>query len=94
MQAHQTTTILYNKPHNRKWNPKDFVYKDGSQVQGNNTLGAEVVSPRTQTITHIEIKSQKERHTINRADLAAITVAANKKTQMATSKYSQTTQSA
>ena len=23
IQTHQTATILYTKPHNRKWNPKD-----------------------------------------------------------------------
>ena len=34
-----------------------------------------MVDPRTQTITHKDIKSQKERHAINRAELAAITVA-------------------
>jgi hypothetical protein len=26
IQTHQTTTILYTKHHNRKWNPEDFVY--------------------------------------------------------------------
>jgi ribonuclease HI len=34
-----------------------------------------VVNPRTNSITHIDIKSQPERHTINRAELAAIAVA-------------------
>jgi ribonuclease HI len=33
------------------------------------------VNPRSNTITHIDIKSQPERHTINRAELAAIAVA-------------------
>ena len=75
IQKHYTTTILNTHPHNRKWNPKDFVYTDGSQVKGNNTLGAGVVNPRTGHVTHIAIKSQKERHTINRAELAAITTA-------------------
>ena len=75
IQTHQTTTILYTKPHNRKWNPKEFVYTDGPQVKGNNALGAGMFNPRTQTITHIDIKSQKERHKINIAELAAITVA-------------------
>jgi ribonuclease HI len=70
-----TPTILHTKPHTRKWNPIDFVYTDGSQVKGNNTLGAGVVNPKTEHIIHIEIKSQKERHTINRAELAAITTA-------------------
>ena len=44
-------------------------------VKGNPTLGAGVVNPKTNTITHIDIKSQPERHTINRAELAAIVVA-------------------
>ena len=34
-----------------------------------------MVNPRTNTITHIDIKSQPERHTINRAKLTAIAVA-------------------
>ena len=38
-------------------------------------MGASIVNPKTQTTTHIEIKSQPERHTINKAELAAITVA-------------------
>ena len=37
-------------------------------------MGASIVNPRTQTTTQIEIKSQPERHTINRAELAAITL--------------------
>jgi ribonuclease HI len=55
--------------------PRDFVYTDGSQVKGNPTLGAGVVNPRRNSITHIDIKSQPEQNTINRADLAAIAVA-------------------
>ena len=38
-------------------------------------MGASIVSPHTQTTTHIEIKSQPERHTIIRAELAAMTTA-------------------
>jgi ribonuclease HI len=34
-----------------------------------------VVKPRTNSITHIDNKSQSERHTINRTELAAIAVA-------------------
>jgi hypothetical protein len=74
-QPRPNTIILQTTHHNRKWNPKDFVYTDGSLVKGNPTLGAGVVNPRTNTITHIEVKSQPERHTINRAELAAIVVA-------------------
>jgi ribonuclease HI len=75
IQPRQTTTILYTKPHNRKWDSKEIAYTAGSQVKGNNTLGAGVVNPRTHTITHIGINSQTEKHMINRAELAAITVA-------------------
>ncbi len=28
VQLEKTTTILHTKPHNRKWNPKNFVYTD------------------------------------------------------------------
>jgi ribonuclease HI len=37
-----------------------------------------VVNPRTNSITHIDIKSQSERHTIDRAELVAIAVALKK----------------
>jgi len=63
------------RPFHAAWNPYDFIYTDGSQKAENPTLGASVVNPHTQITTHIEIKSQPERHTINRAELAAITVA-------------------
>ena len=38
-------------------------------------MGAGVINPATHNVTHIEIKSHPERHTINRAELAAIAVA-------------------
>jgi ribonuclease HI len=57
------------------WTPTGFIYTDGSQITGNPTLVASVVDPKHNTITHIEIKSQPERHTINRAELAAIATA-------------------
>ena len=41
----------------------------------NPTLGAGVPNPNTLITTHIGIKSQPERHTINKAELAAIAVA-------------------
>ena len=63
------------RPYHAAWNPKEYIYTDGSLVIGNPTLGASIVNPRTQTTTHFEIKSQPERHTINRAELAAITLA-------------------
>jgi ribonuclease HI len=57
------------------WNPKEYIYTDVSLFKGNHILGASIVDPRTQTTTHIEIKSQPKKHTINRAELAAITLA-------------------
>jgi len=72
--SHYTTTILQTKTHNRRWNPCDFIDTDGSQVKGSPTLGAGVVNPKTNSITHIDIKSQPKRHTMNRAELAAIAV--------------------
>jgi ribonuclease HI len=62
-------------PYRAAWNPKEYIYPDGSLVKGNHIMGASIVDPRTQTTTHIEIKSQPKRHTINRAELAAITLA-------------------
>ncbi len=67
--------MLHTKPHNRKWSFREFVYTNGSQIKDNLIFGAGVVNPRANTITHIEIESQAKRHTINRAELAAITVA-------------------
>jgi ribonuclease HI len=69
------TTILHTKTHNQRRNPRGFIYTDGSQVKGNPTLGAGVVNPRSNSITHIDIKSQPGRHTIKIAELAAIAVA-------------------
>jgi ribonuclease HI len=66
--------LIYKKFH-AAWDPKRFVYTDGSQKRGNPTLGAAIVNPVTGITYHIEIKSQEERHTINRAELAAITLA-------------------
>ena len=63
------------RPFYAAWNPKEYIYTDGSLVTGNPILGASIVNPKTQTTTHIEIKSQPERHTINRAELAVITLA-------------------
>ena len=63
------------RPYRAAWNPTEFIYTDGSLVTRNPILGASIVNPSTQTTTHIEIKSQSERHTINRAKLAAITLA-------------------
>jgi ribonuclease HI len=51
------------------------MYTDGSLVTGNPTIGASIVNPRTHTTTHIEMKFQPERHTINRVELAVITIA-------------------
>jgi ribonuclease HI len=66
--------LIYHTHHNR-WNPKDYIYTNGSQVAGNPILGAAVVSPARGTTIHIRVNSNTERHTINRGELAAITVA-------------------
>ncbi len=72
---HKTTTMLHTKPHYRKWNPIDFVYIDGSRVKGNTIIGAGVIDMKANTTTHVEVKSQSERLTINIAGLAAIILA-------------------
>ena len=71
---HTPLPITLKKFH-AAWDPKSFIYTDGSQKTGNPTLGASIVNPTTGTTFHIEIKSQKERHNINRAELSAITLA-------------------
>ena len=43
--------------------------------KGNPILGAVIFNPRTSITTHTDVKSQPERRTLNREDLAAITVA-------------------
>jgi ribonuclease HI len=54
--------------------PNRFHLHGRILITSNPTLGAFIVNPRNHTTTHIEIKSQPERHTINRAELAAITI--------------------
>ena len=56
------------------WNPRDLLYTDGSHKTGNPPQSASVANPITRTTTHVEVKSQPERHTINRAKLEAITL--------------------
>jgi hypothetical protein len=51
-----------------------YIQTDNKKA-GNPTLGASIVNPHTQTTTNIDMKSHPERHTINMAELAAITVA-------------------
>ena len=63
------------RPYHAAWNQTDFIYTNGPLVTCNPTLGASIVNPRTHNTTHILINSQPERHTINRAELAAITMA-------------------
>jgi ribonuclease HI len=63
------------RPYHGAWSPTDFIYPDESLVTCNPILGASIVNPKTHITTHIEIKSQPERHTINRVELAAITLA-------------------
>ncbi len=74
MAPHTSNSPLIRKFY-AAWDPSDFIYTDGSQIKGNPVLGAAIIYPKTHTTTHIEIKSQEERHTIYRAELAAITIA-------------------
>ena len=67
-------TIYPIGPFQAAWNPNNYIYTDGSQKRGNPTLGASIVNPSANTTTHIDVKSQPERHTINRAELTAITL--------------------
>jgi len=62
------------RPFQAAWNPNDYIYTDGSQKTGNPTLCASIVNPSTHTTTHIDVKLQPERHTINIAELTAITI--------------------
>jgi ribonuclease HI len=65
----------YIRPYRAAWNPKEYIYTDGSLVTCNPILGASIINLSTKITTHIEIKSHPKRHTINRAELAAITLA-------------------
>jgi ribonuclease HI len=62
------------RPFQAAWNLNNYIYTDGSQKTGNLTLGAAIVNTATHTTTHIDVKSQPERQTINRAELTAITL--------------------
>ena len=78
--THPPTTLVYRViPFRAAWRPKDSIYTNGSQITGNLTLGASIVEPTTHTTTHIEIKSQSERHIINRAELSMITLSLRSK---------------
>ena len=63
------------------WDYRSFVYTDGSKVIGKPTLGAATVFPgKTEDeVIRIKVESEPERHTINRAELAAIAVSLKKK---------------
>jgi ribonuclease HI len=62
------------RPFQAAWNPNDYIYTDGSRKTENPTLGASIVNPSTHTTIQIDVKSQLERHTINRAELTTITL--------------------
>ena len=63
------------------WDYRSFVYTDGSKVTGKPTLGAAAVFPgeTEDEVNRIKVESEPERHTINRAELAAIAVSLKKK---------------
>ena len=76
---------MHNSTHHPQKSNADQSAQHGTRIasythtdpekRGTPHLGASIVNPQTQTTTRIEIKSQPERHIINRAELAAITVA-------------------
>jgi ribonuclease HI len=61
------------RPFQAAWNSNNYIYTDGKKT-GNPKLGAAIVNPATHTTTHIDVRSQPERHTINRAELTTITL--------------------
>jgi ribonuclease HI len=76
MPTHLHTTLACRiSSFHAAWRLKYSIYTDGSQITVKPTLGASIVDPATHTTTRMEIKSQSERHTINRAVLMAITLA-------------------
>jgi ribonuclease HI len=75
---HQThlTPHSHSPPTNStpRGTPKASSTRTDHKKEGNPKLGASIVNPETGITIHIEIKSQEERHTINRAELSAITL--------------------
>ena len=61
------------REHIRKLDPTQYIYTDGSLITGNPTLGAGIIYPETGQTIRMKIASDPIRHTINRAELAAIT---------------------
>ena len=59
-------------PFARKLNPEDYIYTDGSLITGNPTVGAAITYPKENLTIRMKIESDPVRHTINRAELAAI----------------------
>jgi tRNA A37 methylthiotransferase MiaB len=49
------------------------MYADGSHLRGNPTLGARVINPRANNLTHIGTNPKSEIHTASREELAVIT---------------------
>jgi hypothetical protein len=45
---------LTHKSFHAAWDPKSFIYTDGSQKKGNPTLGASIVNPKSGITYHIE----------------------------------------
>ena len=68
----QPTIRYYPSAHPTRWDPKDFIYTDGSLVTGTEALGAGISYPRSGLTVSIKVEATPERHTINRAELAAL----------------------
>ena len=61
--------------HQQKLDPESYIYTNGSLITGKPTLGAAITYPRDNSTIKMKVISDPIRHTINRAELAAITQA-------------------
>ena len=60
------------RPFVPKYDPKAYIYTDGSLITWQPVLGAAITYPMKNLTIKIKVLSDPIRHTINRADLAAI----------------------
>ena len=58
-----------------RYDPKQYLYTDGSKLLNSSILGAAVYYPQTDHTCHIRVWGDPIRNTINRAELAAIATA-------------------
>ena len=62
-------------PWSPQFDPENWIYTDGSLIEGESRLGAAVIHIPTSTTLHIDASGHEETHTIMRAELVAIYVA-------------------